>query len=235
MQGEESLAVLGEPLHREEGDHADLLESRTEQEQHAEHEDHEQHDDRADAAEQRVERRPEQRAEQSTGVLEWFERVATRTAMPDVQQSDDRRADEDDPEPEPEVARDSPGSPARDEHPARGDEQRERHDDPARAEHDRCSRIDRVADRTHEIRVDAEHADEREHEEPDHGTVGRVAAELAGQLLAPLGRGPPARHGPARRAGPFGGGLAPPGGRAVRTSRGGYDSARSLCSGTWLP
>ena len=66
--------------------------------------DRDQHDDRADPAEERVERRAEQRAEQTAGLLQRFERVAARAAVADVQQADDRRAHEDDAEPEAQVA-----------------------------------------------------------------------------------------------------------------------------------
>ena len=148
--------MLGQPLDREEPDRRDLLETGAEHEQRAEHEHRDQHDDRADATQQRVERCAEQRAQQTARLLQRFERVAARAPVADVQQADDGRADEDDPEPEPHVTARLSRFPPGDEHAARGDEQRERHDHAARAEHDRRGGVDAVADRAREVRVDPE-------------------------------------------------------------------------------
>ena len=99
---------------------------------------------------------------------------------------------------------------ALDDDAARGDEEHERDDHPAGAEHERRGRVEAVAERAGQVRVDPERGDEGEDEQPDGEGVVGVPAELAGQLLAPLRRGAPPRRCPllgrrpprARRAGP---------------------------------
>ena len=134
--------------------------------------------------------------------------------------------------------RDSSRFPARDEHAARGDEQRERHDHAARAEHDRRGGVDAVADRAREVRVDPERADEREDEEA-RSRARRWSGRRAG------GTAPGATWawpgGAARACGPrslrLAGGFAPsrraaPTAAAATTRRGRRAPARGCHRGT---
>ena len=176
---------------------AALPEPGAEHEQRTEQPDRDEDDDRADPAERRVQRRAEQRAEQTAGLEQRIERVAARAAVADVQQADDRRAHEGEAEAEAEVPAGLGCVAALDDDAARGDEQHERHDHPARAEHERRGRVEAVAERAGQVRVDPERGDEREDEQADGEGVVGVPAELAGQLLAPLRRGAPPAPVPA--------------------------------------
>ena len=192
---------------------ADLAQPDADHEQDAERAERDQHDHRAGRAESGAQRRADQRADDTAGPLELVERPV-EVAVADVHQADGREQRQREPDAE------APAAPAgldlfvfvvfagwdRDDQRQRADHQGEGNEEPAAAEHGRGAVVDRAAERSGEVGVDAERGDDPEDAEQERERVGAVPLELFVEVVAPRrpDRDPaPAPRPTLLRCGPF--------------------------------